>query len=77
MTKFMTLKDGNPGRKTVITKSLDFDLVVIDDKIDIDDWDYILWLGSDSDYGDVFKIWDEGEDDFIICFGIKGDEFKD
>ena len=39
-------------------------------------WDNVLFIGHDVDYGDVFKVWDDGgENNFTICFGVKGDEF--
>lgn len=39
--------------------------------------DYTLYLGKDKFYGDVFKCWNEGEEDnFTLYFGEKGDEFN-
>ena len=40
-------------------------------------WDNCLHIGTDKYYGDVFKVWDDNnENNFTIYFGVKGDEFE-
>lgn len=41
------------------------------------DYDYVEYLGSSINYGDVFKAWNDGADDaFVIYMGTKGHEFN-
>lgn len=37
----------------------------------------VMFIGHDYIYGDVFKVWNNGSDNFMLFFGIKGDEFND
>lgn len=77
-TKFITLNGNSKpiNKKTVFTKVLQHDFSVDEDCLQPEDWENVLYLGHDMDYGDVFKVWDNGgEDNFALYFGEKGDEF--
>lgn len=77
-TKFMTLeREKKETKKTKFTH-------VISSKTEIEEtnvfyptsFDNVLWIGFNNFYGDVFKAWDNGrENNFVIYFGEKGDEF--
>ena len=77
MTKYTSIEDSKEVVKTVFTH-------VVLDKNDINkstaipsSYDYVVFIGRDIDYGDVFKAWNkEDENCFAIYFGKKGDEFK-
>ncbi len=77
MTKFSTLNKVKKGNKKTVFKQ------IIDDELNIgpyttepERWDNVLHIGYNSDYGDVFKVWEnDDENDFAIVFGEKGDEF--
>lgn len=77
-TKFMTL-NGNLktiNKETIFTKVLEPDFRIDEDCLQPEDWDNVLYLGYDTGYGDVFKAWDnEDENSFTLYFGEKGDEF--
>ena len=52
----------------------DFEVEKTSDKPE--NYDNVLHIGKDVDYGDVFKVWNNSNpNDFIIFFGEKGDEF--
>lgn len=77
-TKYMTLdKTQNPeGKRTVFENIVEVDSATNVDGLDTDDYDNVLFLGHDQQYGDVFKAWNDAEpDDFTLFFGAKGDEF--
>ena len=80
--KFIDLSGDTPKqekKKTVITKVIGGDFRILDNtKSDyLNLWNNIAFLGHDKNYGDVFKLWDNDRpDDFVICFGTKGDEFE-
>lgn len=58
-TNYLTLDKDNQSNKPKQTK---FQLLVNSD-MTIN----ILWIGKDEDYGDVFKCWDDGnENNFTI-----------
>ena len=41
------------------------------------DYDYVEYIGSSINYGDVFKAWnDDADDAFVIYMGTKGHEFN-
>ncbi len=80
-TKYLTLDNltsNNQPKQTKFTHYIDSDKMV--EKAlnrSPNYWDNVLFIGHDKCYGDVFKCWDNGyEDNFIIFFGEKGDEFK-
>lgn len=43
----------------------------------LEDFTEVLYLGHDSEYGDVFQAWGRTPNEFIILFGDKGDYFQD
>ena len=76
-TNFMTLNsEKQEPKKTVFEKQVNGDLVVEDATFTVDEFKNVLYIGSDRDYGDVFKAWDYAENSFYIFFGTAGDEFK-
>ena len=75
-TKFITLKGTiKENKKTIFTGVLTADFALSTDCLEPKDWDNVLYLGYDRHYGDVFKAWDDVDDDFMLYFGKKGDEF--
>ena len=66
------------GKKTVFTRYVEDDSTVVEcSNEEPSDWDNVLYLGNDRDYGDVFKAWNSDGRYFMIYFGEKGDEFND
>jgi len=78
MTKFSTInKEIKKG--TVFTKLItaEFEINEVDGSSVPDDYDNVVLLASDETYGDIFKAYDDGEeDDFTLFFGVAGDEFN-
>jgi hypothetical protein len=76
MTKFISIdKDTQEKKETVFirilsVRSLDTTLT------EPNDWDNVMHIGKDVDYGDVFKCWNENVNNFTLYFGTKGDEFN-
>ena len=81
MSTFITLNsrlDRKNKKVTTFEKVLDSDLKAMKTSSKPKMYDYVLHIGNDKAYGDVFKAWDEGrEGNFVIFFGTKGDEFND
>jgi len=77
MTKYSTLDNKKKeGKKTVFNNCVDEHLKIVSYKTSPHNWDNVLHIGFDEDYGDVFKVWDDSDENtFIIAFGEKGDEF--
>lgn len=79
MTKFMTMPlvaiNTKKSNKTI------FKFKVGTTKIDVsefkpEDFEIVMFIYHDEEYGDVFLAWDEGEEEQrILFFGEKGDEF--
>lgn len=77
-TKFMTLGDSKKGgKKTVFKTFLNSSFTAIKAESQPEDYTNVLFLGHDDGYGDVFKAWSDDQDNFILFFGEKGDEFND
>lgn len=78
MTKFMTL-DGKKkeGKKTVFNYIVGGTLEIEGAYLQPSDYNNVLFLGHDNQYGDVFRAWNNYDEEFTICFGEKGDEFND
>ncbi len=76
MTKYTTLSGSCRQRKTIFKKRVCLDS--IDNVISStpDNYDNIVYLGNDVVYGDVFKAFDNGSNNFTIFFGDKGFEFE-
>ena len=64
-------------KQTIFTYYLNEDRIIEENHSNNpSNWDNVLHIGTDKSYGDVFKVWDNGkENNFIIYFGVKGDEF--
>ena len=79
MTKYSTLNsEKQMGKKTVFTCCVEEGFTVVECRNEEpDEWDNVLYLGNDGDYGDVFKAWNSNSSHFMIYFGEKGDEFND
>lgn len=76
-TNFLTLdKTVKSEKKTVFKFIVDANLEVLElTNIEPEDYENVLFLGYDTDYGDVFKCWNNPSV-FAIIFGEKGDEFE-
>lgn len=78
-TKFISLDNPQPVKKqTKFTHYLNISRTVKETLTDNPSkWNNVLHIGTDKYYGDVFKVWDNGEENnFTIFFGEKGDEFE-
>ena len=78
-TKFISLDNLQPVKKqTKFTHYVDKDKQISSTPlVTPSEYDNVLHIGTDEEYGDVFKAWDDGEkNNFIIYFGVKGDEFE-
>jgi hypothetical protein len=81
MTKFINLgqlpEEQNKKRKTVFTHILEYDKEMIECDGEAEDYDVVMFLGHDDNYGDVFKASNDNSPNiFTILLGIKGDEFE-
>lgn len=81
MTKFMNIPNPSNSedkkkqfKPTVFTHAIDDDKSLAKTNYTASDFDFVIWLGYDSQYGDVFKAWNENCNYFTIYFGVKGDE---
>lgn len=74
-TKFTTLDNKQSKKETIFTHLVGTDKKPIDVSEKASQWENVLHLGRDTHYGDVFKAWEnEDEDGFCIFFGVKGNE---
>jgi hypothetical protein len=75
-TKFMTL-DGQKSEKkeTVFTHYVNGNMDIIEATLNPKNYENVLHIGYDNFYKDVFKVWNNKENEFKIYFGKKGDEF--
>lgn len=65
-----------PIKQTVFNQALYNNLQTNPTNDTPSDWEYVLFIGHDTQYGDVFKVWNNDEEDnFTLMFGEKGDEF--
>lgn len=77
MTTFINKNKVKEPVKTVFTRAINHDGISCRNNIvQPDEYDYVELIGIDSSYGSVFKAYDEGDVDFILYFGIAGDEFN-
>ena len=79
MTKFIDNTKKNNSKKTVFEKALSFDFIVDDAIADVADYEKVEFIGHDESYGDVFKAYQDENDDnnFTLFFGVKGSEFDE
>ena len=76
MTKFTTLNGTKKeGKKTEFTHYVYSKMEITETISKPKDWDNVLHIGYDVEYGHVFKAWDDNDKTFALYFGIKGDEF--
>ena len=72
----MTLNSQKSEKKeTVFTHYVNGRLEIVEGGVEVKNFKNVLHIGCDDAYGDVFKAWDEKENQFTIAFGTKGDEF--
>jgi len=79
MTKYSKMEvKKEVKKKTVFRKALSFDLTVKDNvQFEPENYENVIWLGYDRNYGDIFKVFnDDYVDSFTIYFGEAGDEFN-
>lgn len=77
MTTFINKNKVKEPVKTVFTSAINLDGISCRNNISQpDNYDYVELIGIDSSYGAVFKVYDEGDSDFVLYFGIAGDEFN-
>lgn len=74
------VKENKEPKKTVFTHCVSVfngKMVINETNDDPKLWENIMFLWHDNEYGDVFRCWDEGFEDYSsIFFGTAGDEFK-
>lgn len=82
MTNFITLESSNEKDKP--KKETEFKLLInihdgpVSAFKEPSDYDNVLFIGHDIQYGDVFKAWNTNSQNiFTLYFGEKGDEFND
>lgn len=79
MTKYLKMESNEKkeNRKTVFEKMVYSSSVGSPIMGELpEDWDNVMHLYDDREYGSVFLAWDNGgEDDRTIYFGKKGNEF--
>ena len=76
-TNYITLKiEKVESKKTVFSKLLDSELNISEAISRPEDYKNVIHIGNDACYGDVFKAWDDDENNFCLFLGFAGDEFK-
>ena len=76
MTKFSTIAD-KPKNETVFTRVVDSSFNIRKAGNEARDFENVVFIGHDRNYGDVFKAYNNGkENDFCLFFGDAGDEFN-
>lgn len=77
MTKFLTLQTLaiKEKKETKFQFFINSEMNVQECQNEPNDFKNVLWIGYDIGYGDVFKAWNDNENDFVIYIGEKGDEF--
>ena len=80
MTKFrrINLEQSNKKhpKKTVFNHYVTSYLNIASAKNPPDDYEVVIHIGTDKEYGDVFIVYDDSPDRFTIYFGEAGDEFE-
>ena len=75
MTKFTSLSKIKKAEETFFSQFLHIDGSLSTAMDNPKQYDNVLHIGCTEYYGDVFKCWNDDSDDFILFFGVKGDEF--
>lgn len=83
-TKFMNIPNPSNSedkkkefKPTVFTHFISSKKEILESELKPTDFEFVIWLGHDIAYGDVFKVWNgviNDIDSFTIYFGVKGDE---
>lgn len=76
MTTFVNKSSSKIANKTIFTNIVDVDGRVRETNMKPEAYKVVELIGIDSIYGAVFKAYDYDSDDFILFFGIAGDEFN-
>lgn len=76
MTTFVNKSNKKIVNKTVFTHIVNGDKGIGIANSSPEQFDIVELIGIDSSYGAVFKAYDHDSDDFILSFGIAGDEFN-
>lgn len=78
MTNFTTLESAKKVKKeTIFTHYVSSKMEINKEEKSIPpDSKNVLHLWKDTVYGDVFKCWDDDENNATLYFGEKGDEFE-
>lgn len=76
MTTFVNKGNSKIANKTIFTHTIDVNREIVETGQKPKDYEFVELIGIDSIYGAVFKAYDHDDDDFILFFGITGDEFN-
>ena len=76
MTTFVNKSNREIVNKTVFTHAIDVDREVVETGLEPKNYEVVELIGIDSSYGAVFKAYDHDRVDFVLFFGIAGDEFN-
>ena len=81
MTKFRRINleksnDKKCPKKTVFNNYVTSYLNIASAKIPPDDYEVVIHIGMDRQYGDVFVAYNDDPNKFFIYFGEAGDEFE-
>lgn len=76
MTTFVNKSSSKIANKTIFTNIVNVDGRVRETNMKPEAYKVVELIGIDSIYGAVFKAYDHDSDDFILFFGIAGDEFN-
>ena len=63
-------------KKTVFQSYLSSSMTIKAATLEPSKFKNVEFIGSDKDYGEVFKVWDDDINEFMLYFGVKGDEFN-
>lgn len=74
MTTFVNKSNNKIANKTIFTHVVD--RRVRETGMKPENYEVVELIGIDSIYGAVFKAYDHDSADFILFFGIAGDEFN-
>ena len=76
MTAFVNKSNREIVNKTVFTHVVDVDREVVETGMKPENYEVVELIGIDGSYGAVFKAYDHDSADFVLFFGIAGDEFN-
>ena len=76
MTTFVNKSNSRIANKTIFTHVVDVDREVVETGMKPENYEVVELIGIDGSYGAVFKAYDHDGTDFVLFFGIAGDEFN-